>query len=57
MISKKELRELAADILREMSKAAEEGDNEKVRHLENAYDKVVKLLAEMEEESACGDNS
>jgi replicative superfamily II helicase len=49
MISEKELRELAADILRKISEASMEGDEEKAKHLMNAYDLVVELLVEMEE--------
>ena len=49
MLSEKELRELAADILKKISEAQMEGDEEKVKHLMRAYDLVASLLAEMEE--------
>jgi hypothetical protein len=49
MLSEKELRELAADIIRKIGEARKEGDDEKAKHLMNAYSLVVSLLAEMEE--------
>jgi flagellin-specific chaperone FliS len=49
MLSEKELRNLAAEILRKLSEASKEGDEERAKHLMNAYDLVVGLLVEMEE--------
>jgi tetratricopeptide (TPR) repeat protein len=49
MLSEKELRELAADILEKIAEAAKEGDDEKAKHLMNAYSLLASLLAEMEE--------
>jgi hypothetical protein len=49
VLSVKELKELAAEVLRKISEAAREGDEEKLKHLTRAYDLLVSLLAEMEE--------
>ena len=48
MLSEKELRELAAEILKKISEARREGDDKKAEHLMNAYSLVAKLLAEVE---------
>lgn len=49
MLSEKELRELAADIIGKISEARMEGDKEKAKHLMSAYSLLTGLLAEMEE--------